>query len=91
MAMPQIIIPDPRQDEDREKQLKAYFQQREERLNGIWRPVNVRFQHDPEWKEYWLSMCAARERRGVWLYVSWLFYAAQASFWAGICFSSIRR
>lgn len=90
MSLPQIIIPDPKGGE-REQQLKAYFQQREIRLNGIWRPVNVRFQHDPEWKEYWLSMDAARNRRGIWLYVSWVFYLAQASFIGGYWLNLIGR
>lgn len=89
MSVPQIIIPDPKEGE-REQQLRAYFEEREERLYGRFVQVNVEFKHDPEWRARWLSIEAARAKRGVWLPVSWLFYLAQIGFMGGMIYSLMR-
>jgi hypothetical protein len=42
-----------------------------------WRPTNVRFTHDPLWRERFMSITAARERRNiVWKMIAILFYAS---------------
>lgn len=91
MSIPEIIIPDPRAaDVQREEQLRRWIEQLRDR-DKEFVIENIRMDHDPEWRNRTLSITAARERKGIWLVVSWVFNLAQASFIGGYCYSLLRR
>jgi metal-sulfur cluster biosynthetic enzyme len=78
-VQPQILIPDPSPG-PQTKELYQQWREDKRAVEEVFVPVNVRFAHDPEWREHWLSMTAAREQRFlVWKIVGWLFLGAQLS------------
>lgn len=77
-----IPLPCPR-DRDFIREFRPWWQQAEEQWWGKFVPENVRYVHDPEWRNRTWSIQAARDRRGIWLPVSWLFYFAMHAFAVG--------
>lgn len=80
-----VIIPDPKIDErpgNVSQELYRRWRVEKDGTEEKFVPFNTRFAHDPEWREYWLNMTAAREGR----YLIWkvgyaLLFAAQFSMW----------
>lgn len=79
---PNVIIPDPGAGQrDFVREFRPWWQQAEEKWYGKWIPQNEKY--DPiyrEWYKSQWSMRGARKREGIWLTISWLFYAAMFVF-----------
>lgn len=89
MSELQQIIPYPRPSqqqpgEDRAEWLQRWEEDYEAGRESIEPPRNTRFEHDPHWRERWLSIQNAHDRRSIiWKAAYALGYAAQLGFMIG--------
>lgn len=80
MSLPEIIIPDPSPG-PRTGELYQEWREAKDFSEEKFTPRNIQFTHDPEWREFWLSMESAKNKRGIWRAVWCLFWGSEAA-WA---------